>query len=66
MGAGTSELKRAVEFYALCPRYPAVANSQVSEGVVGQHVTLAQERGRAWDLCYTAAELLAELENGTP
>jgi hypothetical protein len=72
------ELEQAVELYALCLRYPAVANSQISEEWVGQYavgvmealppevVAAAQERGRARDLWDTAAELLDELENMTP
>jgi hypothetical protein len=62
--------ERAVELYALAPRYPYVANSAWFAAVAGppiaaaaatlppQIVAAAQERGQARELWATAEELL--------
>jgi DNA-binding SARP family transcriptional activator/predicted ATPase len=70
--ADQSQAERAVELYALCCRYPLIANSRWYEDVVGWHiasaaealpedvVAAAKERGRTADLWATVHALLAE------
>jgi DNA-binding SARP family transcriptional activator/predicted ATPase len=73
------ESERGVALHALVSRFPFVANSRWMDDIVGRPiavaaaslpagaVTKAEERGRAWDLWVTAAELVAELEEaGSP
>jgi tetratricopeptide (TPR) repeat protein len=74
-GSSRSEPERAVALYALASRYPFVANSQWFEDIAGKEISAvagtlppdvvaaAQERGRAWDLWETAAELLEGFED---
>jgi hypothetical protein len=73
--AEQGQVIRAVELYALCTRYPLVANSRWFEDVVGQpiaaaaaalppdDVAAARERGRARELDATVKELLVQLED---
>jgi hypothetical protein len=75
--ADQGNVERAVELYALVPRYPIVVNSHWFEDVAGKRVSAAaatlpsevvaaaQERGRARDLWTTVEELLVELEEET-